>query len=238
MNGLELITYNIRKGKGASGRSKTAFQGVREALREHPVDIVLVQEAFHANGEDHHQSNELATSLGYNVYYEPNKHRKVGHHGNTTLTRHDAIEVENFDISTNPIERRGALYVKLQTPLGVVHVLNVHLGLNQRQRRRQLKAIGGILDERCPSHQPVILAGDFNDWNLRMDAVVRSDLGLVNAFGELAAHPKTWPARRPVFKLDRVYVRHLAPQGTTLLDGPPWSELSDHLPLRVTLQRI
>ncbi|MEO0815043.1 MAG: endonuclease/exonuclease/phosphatase family protein, partial [Myxococcota bacterium] len=222
---------------GASGRSKTAFSGVRDALREHPVDIVLVQEAFHAHHRDHHQSDELAEALGYSAFYEPNKTRKVGHHGNTTLTPHRALAVQNFDISTNPIERRGALYVKLETPIGVVHVMNVHLGLNQRQRRRQLDAIGEIIGTHCPDGQPLILAGDFNDWNHRMDRVVRSELGLDNAFGELTHAPKTWPAGRPLLKLDRVYVRGLSPERTALMDGAPWNQLSDHLPLRARLTR-
>ncbi|MEM6731960.1 MAG: hypothetical protein AAF658_10415, partial [Myxococcota bacterium] len=60
MSALHLVTYNIRKGKGASGRSRTAFHGVSQALRAYSCDLVLVQEAFHANHRDHHQSNELA----------------------------------------------------------------------------------------------------------------------------------------------------------------------------------
>lgn len=233
---LRLISYNIRKGKGASGVSKTAFRGVCEALRGADVDLVLVQEAFHSNRSSHHQTDELAASLGFHAYYEPNKHRRVGHHGNSTLSRHAASTVANYNISTNPVERRGALYARLETPVGPVHVVNVHLGLNQSQRRKQVRAIGEILDERVPPREPTIVAGDFNDWNLRMDAVVRQELGLNNAFGELAAAPSTWPAQRPFFNLDRVYIRNLAPQQARALSGPPWNVLSDHLPLAVELR--
>lgn len=234
---LRLITYNIRKGKGASGRSRTAFRGVSQALRDHGADLVLVQEAFHTRDDDHHQSNELADALGLHVYYEPNKRRRVGHHGNTTLSRHRATEVSNFDISTNPIERRGALYVKLDTPSGFLHVINVHLGLNQGQRRRQVRWLADIVERMVPRNEALVIAGDFNDWNERMDAVVRQRLEVRNAFGDLADAPRTWPAPRPVFKLDRVYMRNLKARGPELLRGEPWRELSDHLPLAVTLER-
>lgn len=234
---LQLVSYNIRKGKGASGVSRTAFGGVCSALADLSADIVLVQEAFHSRGGELHQTDELASALGFYAYYEPNKQRRVGHHGNATLSRHAASTVANHDISTNRIERRGALYARLHTPIGPVHVLNVHLGLNQAQRRKQVRAIGEILRERVPRKEPTVVAGDFNDWNLRMDAVVRQELDLINAFGELAAAPRTWPAQRPVFNLDRVYVRNLRPSGGRALSGRPWSGLSDHLPLVVELAR-
>jgi endonuclease/exonuclease/phosphatase family metal-dependent hydrolase len=84
--------------------------------------------------------------------------------------------------------------------------------------------------------EPVLIAGDFNDWNARVDAYVTAALGLKNAF---ALRPmkeiRTWHARRPFFNLDRVYVRGLEVETAECLVGDPWTVLSDHLPLKVTL---
>ena len=41
---LRLLTYNIRKGYGASGRSRTAFNDMRSALAKRRDDVVLLQE--------------------------------------------------------------------------------------------------------------------------------------------------------------------------------------------------
>ena len=229
---LRFVTYNIRKGKGASGRSATAFEGLAEALKGREPDIVLVQEAFHpSEAELKQQSTHLAEHLGMNAYYEPNKHRRVGHHGNATVTRHTLVDSQNYDISTNRFERRGALYARLDVAGKPLHILNVHLGLNQRQRLTQLGMICEIVRQRVPERDAFILAGDFNDWNRYLDPLVQRDLGVENSLGADAQMARTWPARRPVFCLDRVYVRNLSRHKTMRLIGDPWSELSDHLPL-------
>lgn len=235
---LRFVTYNIRKGKGASGRSTTAFEQLTYALKAREPDVVLVQEAFHpAEAEERmQQSTELASRLGMTSFYEPNKHRRVGHHGNATVTRYDIVDSQNYDISTNRFERRGALYARLDVGGKPLHVLNVHLGLNQRQRLHQIGMIRDIVEARVPKHEAFILAGDFNDWNRYLDPVVMRELGVENSLGLEGQGARTWPARRPVFCLDRVYVRNLQTHQTTRLVGEPWTELSDHLPLWVELE--
>ncbi|MBC7793676.1 MAG: endonuclease/exonuclease/phosphatase family protein [Clostridia bacterium] len=232
------MTYNIRKGKGASGRSTTAFDDLTHALRARAPDVVLVQEVFHpSESEDKmQQSTELATRLGMTSFYEPNKRRRVGHHGNATFTRYAIVDSQNYDISTNRFERRGALYARLDVGGRPLHVLNVHLGLNQRQRLHQVGMIGDIVAARVPKEEAMILAGDFNDWNRFLDPIVQRDLGVENSLGTDVQRARTWPARRPVFCLDRVYVRNVQTHRTTRLMGEPWTELSDHLPLWVELE--
>lgn len=234
---LRFVTYNIRKGKGASGRSTTAFSGLSHALAARSPDLVLVQEAFHCSRNTAAHSQDLAARLGMQAYYEPNKQRRVGHHGNATVTRYEVLESQNYDISTNRIERRGALYVRLRVGARPVHVLNVHLGLNHRQRVAQIQMLSRIVADRVPADEALIVAGDFNDWNQQIDRMIISELGMTNAF---ATGPgllvRTWPARRPVFALDRVYLRHVRPRVAARLAGDPWSELSDHLPLWAELE--
>jgi endonuclease/exonuclease/phosphatase family metal-dependent hydrolase len=231
---LRLMTYNIRKGKGASGRSlMTAAIG--EVLPRFALDLLLCQEVFH--GQRHDQSALLSDALGMPSYYKPNKHRAVGHHGNATFTAAAVRCCENFDISTNSVEKRGALYCVVELSGQPVHVFNVHLGLNHRQRVRQIEQLQEIIAQRVPDGEPALLAGDFNDWNGRLDTVVRRALGFENAFAaEAFKTMRTWHSRRPVFNLDRVYVRGLHAAQASCLAGEPWNELSDHLPLLVELR--
>ncbi len=236
-NRIRFVTYNIRKGKGASGRSRGGVSALGKALRPIRADLVLCQEVSHLYEPASSQSDELGHILGLASYYEPNKHRRDGHHGNATLTRHDVIESQNYDISTNRIERRGALYLRLDVAGRPLHVLNAHLGLNQAQRMVQVRRLAGILLEHASPRDAVILAGDFNDWNRRLERIIVDELGFENALASLPDDEvKTWHARRPVFNLDRVYVRNLRVPVARRLVGQPWEELSDHLPLVAELE--
>jgi endonuclease/exonuclease/phosphatase family metal-dependent hydrolase len=229
-NSIRVLTYNIRKGKGPSGREQVSMSALGAAMLTQPVDLVLCQEVFHCARTGDSQSGHLAEALGFDSYYGANKFREVGHHGNTTLTRLRVQHSENHDISTNAVERRGALYVRVQLGPTSLHVFNVHLGLNQWQRATQVRQVADIMQRCCKVDEPILLAGDFNDWQRKLERVIVGDLGFCNAF---AGRPevKTWHAKRPILSLDRIYVRNLRPERAERLSGQPWSLLSDHLPL-------
>jgi endonuclease/exonuclease/phosphatase family metal-dependent hydrolase len=229
---VRVVTYNIRKGKGADGRSSIGMDLLGRELARHSADLVLCQEVFHCARGGASQSDHLAEAMGLRACYGANKFRGVGHHGNSTFTSLDVDCYENHDISTNKIERRGALYVRLSGGATPVHVVNVHLGLNRWQRRTQMRRIAELLDERAEQGDPVVLAGDFNDWRRELDRFIIEELGFDNAHGKSAPEAaRTWHSRRPVFSLDRIYTRNLTVTQAHRLDGDPWSHLSDHLPL-------
>ncbi|MDD9944649.1 MAG: endonuclease/exonuclease/phosphatase family protein [Myxococcales bacterium] len=233
---IKLVSYNIRKGKGADGRSAIEMARIGEELEHLSPTLLLCQEVFHCSRGGPPQSNGLAEALGFDHYFGANKFRAIGDHGNTTLTSMPVTHHENHDISTNPVERRGALYVRATLAGLPLHIFNVHLGLDGFQRSTQLKRIGHILDDAVAHHDPVILAGDFNDWRKQLHAHVHK-LDLQSVFTARGRDmPKTWHARRPVFPLDRIYVRHLEVVDAGILSGQPWTHLSDHLPLWAELR--
>lgn len=232
MAALKLITYNIRKGKGPSGREMVDMGAMGQALLAERVDVLLCQEVFHCARTGDSQSGGLAEALGFTHYYGANKFRAVGHHGNTTLTQLPVDHVRNHDISTNPLERRGVLHLRTHVGGKVLHIFNVHLGLNGYQRSTQLSLIGKVMAEMCARQDAVVLAGDFNDWRQQLGPRIERELGMHSALpGGGALAPKTWHARRPMLPLDRIYLRNLTVQQAGCLQGEPWSELSDHLPL-------
>ncbi len=129
------------------------------------------------------------------------------------------------------------LYAKLNVDGRPLHVFNAHLGLNQRQRSVQIRRIAGLIGAAAAPSDAVLLAGDFNDWNRRLDRYVTKMMGMTNPLAHVSGRDSfTWHARRPVFNLDRVYVRNLHPIHGGRLCGAPWTELSDHFPLWVDLE--
>ena len=101
----------------------------------------------------------------------------------------------------------------------------------QQQAQRQVGLLLALLDS-LPPDEPVIVAGDFNDWRLKADA--RLSGHLAEAFGKPA---RSFPARLPMLRLDRIYLRNAQACEARVLSRYPWSHLSDHAPLvaQVTL---
>ena len=91
-----------------------------------------------------------------------------------------------------------------------------------------------------PAGEPLMVAGDFNDWSEKLDAPMRG-IGLTRATDPAPAgwplvHKPTFPALAPVFALDRVYLRGLRCRSTLVPRGAGWRRWSDHLPLLAELE--
>ena len=84
-------------------------------------------------------------------------------------------------------------------------------------------------------------AGDFNDWQLQGNTAFAPRDYLHEAFERHHGRPaKTYPARFPLLRLDRIYLRNAssheprtANREPRILGSRPWTHLSDHLPLAV-----
>jgi endonuclease/exonuclease/phosphatase family metal-dependent hydrolase len=77
-----------------------------------------------------------------------------------------------------------------------------------------------------------VVAGDFNDWRERACALLAQDAGLEEVYA--TAHgrsARSFPARWPLLRLDRIYVRNVVSHRPFDLPRDPWSRLSDHAPL-------
>jgi endonuclease/exonuclease/phosphatase family metal-dependent hydrolase len=130
--------------------------------------------------------------------------------------------------------RRGMLHAELKVPSHAtgLHVISTHLGLLQVERQRQIKQLCQYVHKNVPTAEPLLIGGDFNDWRERVSPRLHKALQLDEAFLHLhSRHPRTFPSRFPVLRLDRIYFRGAQAQGAHRLWGRPWLFLSDHLPL-------
>jgi endonuclease/exonuclease/phosphatase family metal-dependent hydrolase len=179
----------------------------------------------------------LADTLWPQFAYGRNAVYPAGDHGNALLSKFQIIRHDNLDVSISGHENRGILHCVLRLPGDgqEVHAICVHLGLRETHRTEQLKLLAQRLEE-LPSDAPVIVAGDFNDWRQRADALLKPS-GLREVFAELYGKPaRSFPARLPALRLDRIYVRNLKASQPQVLAARPWSHLSDHAPLSVEIE--
>ncbi|PIT10947.1 endonuclease/exonuclease/phosphatase family protein [Snodgrassella communis] len=241
MNTYTIATYNIHKGMSALNQ-KVQLSQMASALQQLAPDILFLQEVQGLNSkraenipdfpqQPHYQI--LSERLDYHVSYGRTARYKYRDHGNAILSHHPIITCHNLDISVNNLEQRGLLHCEIQLPQWsrALVCLCAHLNLREPDRIKQYQTISGYIESEIDPANPLILAGDFNDWRQRSYDSLGLKLNMYDAFCTYSNAPKTFPARLPILSLDRIFTRHLSVLEAKPLSGLPWQKLSDHLPL-------
>ena len=265
---IRVATYNIHKGV-SSIRSTPRVLALKKAIAQFDADVVFLQEVqgrhdrysaqFGEESRGHRHWPEAAqheffageshhSAYGMNAVYDH------GHHGNALLSTFPIANTINHDVSDHAYEQRGILHCIVKTEGCLVHCYVVHLGLFESGRGRQTQALIDCIKASAPNDEPVIIAGDFNDWRNTLSDKLRKALGVVEVFDELGKRSKigdmvrglagrektvnparTFPAAMPWFRLDRIYVRGFKVDSAQVLHGPLWAKLSDHAPIVAAL---
>ena len=246
---IKVVTYNIHKGFSQFNQHMMVHE-LRDQLRALDSDIVFLQEvqgmnSRHAarinNWPAEAQQDFLAENVWQATAYVSNVIYDHGHHGNAILSRYPIEHSHNQDVTHLRFERRGLLHCAIKVPglKKALHCVCVHLSLFARSRRRQLDALAGYLEDIAEADSPLIIAGDFNDWRNEADQLLAHRLGLAEVFGGLTGSPanpgRSFPAKRPMLRLDRIYVRGFAVSHAEVHCGTPWSKISDHAALSAHL---
>lgn len=235
---IKVLTLNTHKGFTTFNR-RFVLHELREAIRSVGADVVFLQEVLGddsaarppgVNWPSVPQYEFLADTLWPHFSYGRNAAYPQGHHGNAVLSRFPILSFRNTDISIAGPERRGMLHCVLGLPGWThnVHVICVHLGLVAKHRIQQVHLLCGLIGN-LPTDEPLILAGDFNDWQQHAGSILGRRAGLVEAFAATQGRPaRTFPAWWPLLRLDRIYCRNATALNPQVLSRTPWSRLSDH----------
>lgn len=266
---IRVATYNIHKGVSSIG-SRPRVIALKKAIAAFDAEVVFLQEVqgrhdrysskYGEESRGHRQWPETAqheffageshhSAYGMNAVYDH------GHHGNALLSAFPIGDTRNHDVSDHAYEQRGILHCVLDTPKCKVHCYVVHLGLFEAGRTRQAQALIDCVMSSAPNGEPVIIAGDFNDWRNTLSEKLRTKLGVVEVFDDLAPKStlrelvrnlsgreqkirpaRTFPAALPWFRLDRIYVRGFKVDSAQVMHGTLWAKLSDHAPIVATLK--
>lgn len=221
---LTLATYNIHGCIGRDGRY--APERIRDVILELDADVVAIQEI---DAPERH-GLELAYWLGkeskLRVIAGPTLLERKGHHGNAVLTRCQYDDIRLVDLSRPHREPRGAIDLDLRCSGATIQVIATHLGLQTKERRVQVQWLLERVGQNC------VLMGDFNEWWLWGFPLRR----IKAAFASSPALP-TFPSARPVFALDRIWIK---PPASFVSLGVHRTRLSaiasDHLPLKAVVE--
>ena len=239
---IRVLTYNIHKGF-STGNRRFVLQQIRDELRRTNVDVVFLQEiqGQHTvrekkivNWPSASQFEFLADQVWSHYAYARNAIYSAGHHGNAILSKYPITEWHNLRFSTIRPASRSLLHGRINIP-GMkinIHLLCVHLDFLPNLRKQQLGKLDQCIRANIPDNEPLILAGDFNDWHGQVSRNLATDLELKEIFFTMhGKHARTYPAWMPVLPVDRIYYRGLRPVECECYSQHPWHGLSDHAPL-------
>ena len=239
---LKVLTYNLHKGYSVFNLKYNLFD-IKEALKSTDADIVFLQEIA---GFIPEKLNIPITALPFEVLaehiwphhsYGKNAVNKKGDHGNAILSSFAMQTKNNLDLSLHQLEKRGLLHTQIQLGDKIVHLYCTHLNLTHRHRRKQVQEIIRYIKETSHADDPIILCGDFNDWNKKLSYYLESEIGLTESFKTLTGtYANSYPAIFPVMPLDRIYSRGFEVVHSKPLLHRHWRLLSDHIPLLSTLK--
>ena len=236
MTVLRVATYNIHKGvQGIGPARRLEIHNLGHAVEQLDADIICLQEVRKQHRREERfftrwptlPQAEFLAPEGYETVYQTNATTRHGEHGNALLSRWPIVSHGHEDMSDHRFEQRGLLHVQVHVQRSTIHVIVLHLGLIAGSRMRQIEQLKRFVERDIPRDEPVLVAGDFNDWGGKLRPAMNA-MGLKDFIGDRVL---TYPSRLPLTQLDYVYGRGIEPLGLEAPRGRIWWRMSDHLPL-------
>ncbi|MGE0660100.1 MAG: endonuclease/exonuclease/phosphatase family protein [Reyranellaceae bacterium] len=223
MSTVRVATYNVHSCIG--GDRECNPERTVHVLREIDADILGLQEVGAAAFVDEaDQFRYLEKHLDMQGIAGPTLRRGRARFGNAVLTRGKVLEASQVDLTVLSFEPRGAIDCLIELRGHTVRVISTHLGLLPQERGRQLKKIADMLEEK--PWPLTVLLGDFNIFGPERRSLTR--IGAPRQLPKL----RSFPARRPLMSLDRVWTVPNHALVDTRLHRTTLSRIaSDHLPV-------
>ncbi|MFO7813946.1 MAG: endonuclease/exonuclease/phosphatase family protein [Pelovirga sp.] len=220
---LRLVSYNIHRCYGRAGfYDPGRIKDVLDTLDAHIIALQEV-ELLH---RDPGLLDRLCAGKPWQALHGMTMTRTGGHYGNALLTALPVLSIERLDLSVTGREPRGALHVLLDNHGQKLEVIATHLGLRPAERRAQIHALLQRLQASSGEHTKVLL-GDLNEWFLW-----GRPLRWLHRHFSVTPSLRTFPARWPMFALDRIWVSPIEKlEQLSVPCNPLTRKASDHLPL-------
>ena len=220
---LRIASYNLQKCVGLDLRRRP--DRCLRVINAIQADLVVLQEADkRLPPRPAALPHDMTQADGWHILPFGAPGESLGWHGNAMLARAHVRVIHTSHLELPGLEPRGAIRADLQTAIGQLRVVGLHLGLFRRYRLLQIAAIMRALRRMPP--MPTLLAGDFNDWSggAALDATAQGV--------SFVSTPPSFPAARPVARLDRfAHSSDLRALRSGAFHQRPARVASDHLPI-------
>jgi endonuclease/exonuclease/phosphatase family metal-dependent hydrolase len=222
---IRVASYNIRKAIGTDRRRNPAR--ILDVLAEIDADIVALQEVDRRFGsrESALPVEMIRTQSAYQIVQFTTRPKSIGWHGNALLVKKSLLVRTAAIVEIPTLEPRGAVMADIDTPLGCVRIIGMHLDISGLRRRQQIRRIVADTADRGPA-LPRILMGDCNEWSHHGGSMAE-----FHNFN-IAPTAPSFHSRRPLVWLDRIVA---SPEIAVLNSGTHHSAkarvASDHLPV-------
>ena len=227
---LRVVTWNVHACVGGDGRFDP--DRVVAIVRGLSPDIVALQEVEARRSRT--GGLDVFAFLREQICGHAAKARTIttadGDYGHMVLSRWPLHASRVHDISVAGREPRSIVDATALAPFGPIRVIGAHFGLDWRERRKQTAALRTVVESGPDG--AAIIAGDFNELR-RRSATHRA----LSPTFDAAATIATFPSRRPLVALDRIWCRPpLSVRHSRVLPGARTA--SDHLPLIAELDWV
>jgi endonuclease/exonuclease/phosphatase family metal-dependent hydrolase len=211
---------------------RTLVRRIADVLGDIDADIVALQEVFASEHGRQSQVEILAEALGFEVAFGKTRYVDGRPYGNAILSRWPVRMSSNFNLRWTRREQRGCVRADISTPLGPVHVFNIHMGTSYFERRHQIRSLVDQEQLHSALEGPRVLVGDFNEWVSGLTTrVLREKFESLNMELHIR-RKKSYPGLLPFLHLDHVYFeRPLHVEQAELIRNRKTLVASDHLPL-------
>jgi endonuclease/exonuclease/phosphatase family metal-dependent hydrolase len=218
---VRVMTWNIHGGIGPDGLHD--LERMLAVIQRADPDILALQEvdSRRVKGAEHPVAL-LKRALGHHGIAAAAITTADGDYGQVLLSRWPLEDAVVHDISVPRREPRRAIAATIHAPAGSLFVVAAHLGVRLFERRRQCVKMAALAQQ---SELTTVMLGDFNDW--MWPGSVQNVLA--RRLPGRTGH-RTFPARLPLLKLDRIYCRPAAALVRSKVDRAG-ANVSDHLPL-------
>jgi endonuclease/exonuclease/phosphatase family metal-dependent hydrolase len=234
-NDMRVLSYNIHKGIGGRDR-RYRLERVLSVIEDENPDLICLQEVDRdvPRSRCHNQPKLFADHFNSVArLYQTNVRLKQGGYGNLILSRWRLRSKHQVSLRYNSKKPRGAQMVVVETPEGLLQLVNWHLGLAEQERHWQVKHLLHHHLFRESEHLPTLIIGDFNDWRntLAGGPFQAADFQQVTA---PASRFRSFPAYLPMGALDKAFVRGaINIRRAHVVRNRAAAIASDHLPLVV-----
>jgi endonuclease/exonuclease/phosphatase family metal-dependent hydrolase len=236
---LRVVSYNVHGCVLAS--RKVDPVRFAEIIADLDADITVLQEvdAGKSQRDGRDQAAVIGEILGVHSLYMPVEKAGLHNFGLAILSRFSIrepcfVRLPNLYPWFNP-RKRGALRAVLETPGGVLRVINTHLSVFALERRIQLDALFALKwVGQAPAGAPLVFCGDLNaePASTTYRRLSRHLTDVQVATGERCSPSPTFHSRSPVYRIDHIFVsRHLRPIQADVKRTAETEAASDHLPL-------